>query len=107
MAGAILRGWCRENLQFGRRAGRRARNGVEHFLLRGVCRLFPVVEERIDRPTELLSGGQQQMVAIVRALLLLPDLLIMDDPSTGAWGTGPGYEEGRWNRDDRSYQRPL
>jgi ABC-type branched-subunit amino acid transport system ATPase component len=72
----------RANLDLARIHGNR-RNVQSPFTFSDVFELFPFIKDRIDAAVELLSGGEQQMVAIGRALLLQPDLLIMDEPSTG------------------------
>ncbi len=51
--------------------------------LRQVYELFPILEERAESRGNALSGGQQQMLAIGRALMANPDLLVLDEPSEG------------------------
>lgn len=70
-----------ENLQLG--AYRRAARNSYRANLAHVERYFPILKERVHQLAGVLSGGEQQMLAIGRALMAQPRLLILDEPSLG------------------------
>lgn len=71
----------RENLLVGAHNAR-ART-VREQTLKEVFELFPILQERQHLPASTLSGGQQQMVAVGRALMAKPTVLALDEPSLG------------------------
>ena len=69
----------RENLEVGHRRG----PGASKWPLERLVEVFPNLKNLLDRPGAQMSGGEQQMVTMVRTLLTEPDLILLDEPSEG------------------------
>ena len=71
----------RENLRLGLVASPEKKKEVE--LIEGIAQIFPRLAERLDQEAVTMSGGEQQMLAVARAMIANPDLIMLDEPSEG------------------------
>jgi branched-chain amino acid transport system ATP-binding protein len=78
----IVRGLSvRDNLRLGLIAS--PERGREATAIARIAAIFPRLEERLDQVAETMSGGEQQMLAIARAMISVPRLIMLDEPSEG------------------------
>jgi branched-chain amino acid transport system ATP-binding protein len=71
----------RENLRLGLVASPEKRREFER--IEDIAKIFPRLAERLDQEAVTMSGGEQQMLAIARAMIAKPDLIMLDEPSEG------------------------
>ena len=71
----------RENLRLGLVASKHKKREAE--LIAEIAAIFPRLAERMDQEAVTMSGGEQQMLAIARAMIAKPDLIMLDEPSEG------------------------
>jgi branched-chain amino acid transport system ATP-binding protein len=71
----------RENLQLGLIAS--ARRGETDAMIEEIAATFPRLKERLSQDATSLSGGEQQMLAIARAMMARPKMILLDEPSEG------------------------
>jgi branched-chain amino acid transport system ATP-binding protein len=71
----------RENLRLGLVASPQKKK--ETALIEGIAEIFPRLAERLEQEAVTMSGGEQQVLAIARAMIAKPDLIMLDEPSEG------------------------